>query len=107
MVLSARAWAELWTEGGPEAAYYKKLIETYGQPALDLGCGSGRLLFPFLRAGLDVDGCDYSEDMVAVCQERAEKERSVTPALRARNARVGFAPAVQNNLCMWGDRSRR
>ena len=72
--LVARLWAEFVTESGPEATYYKKLIETYGQPALDLGCGSGRLLFPFLQAGLDVDGCDYSEDMVAVCQERAERE---------------------------------
>ena len=35
-----------WTE----AAYYQKLIETSGQPALDLGCGSGRLLLP-LSAG--------------------------------------------------------
>jgi len=80
--LVARTWAEFSTEGGPEAAYYKKLIETYGQPALDLGCGSGRLLFPFLQAGLDVDGCDYSEDMVAVCQERAEKE-GLSPRLYA------------------------
>jgi len=78
--LVARTWAEFSTDGGSDAAYYKKLIETYGQPALDLGCGSGRLLFPFLQAGLDVDGCDYSEDMVTVCQERAEKE-GVSPRL--------------------------
>ena len=50
--------------------------------ALDLGCGSGRLLFPFLQAGLEVDGCDYSEDMVAVCQERAERE-GLSPGLYA------------------------
>ena len=80
--LVARLWAEFVTEVGPEAAYYKKVIETYGQPALDLGCGSGRLLFPFLQAGLEVDGCDYSEDMVAVCQERAERE-GLSPGLYA------------------------
>jgi SAM-dependent methyltransferase len=80
--LVTRLWAEFVTEGGPEAAYYKGIIETYGQPALDLGCGSGRLLFPFLQAGLDVDGCDYSEDMIAVCRERAEKE-GLSPRLYA------------------------
>jgi SAM-dependent methyltransferase len=72
--LVARDWAEFATEGGPEAEYFKKLIETSGQPALDLGCGSGRLLIPYLHAGLDVDGCDVSEDMIAVCRERAERE---------------------------------
>jgi SAM-dependent methyltransferase len=72
--LVARDWGEFATEGGQEALYFKRLIETYGQPALDLGCGSGRLLIPFLQAGLDVDGCDYSKDMLAQCQERARKE---------------------------------
>ena len=80
--LIARDWAEFETEGGPEAAYYKQLIETSGQPALDLGCGSGRLLLLYLQAGLDVDGCDYSEDMLAVCRERAQKE-GLSPRLYA------------------------
>jgi len=72
--LVARAWAEFETDGGQEAPYFQKIIETYGQPALDLGCGSGRLLIPYLHAGLDVDGCDTSADMLAVCRERAERE---------------------------------
>jgi SAM-dependent methyltransferase len=80
--LVAREWAEFQTAGGPEAAYYQKLIETSGQPALDLGCGSGRLLLLYLHAGLDVDGCDYSQDMLAVCQARAEKE-GLAPRLYA------------------------
>ncbi len=80
--LVARDWAEFATEGGPEAAYFKKLIETSGQPALDLGCGSGRLLLPYLQAGLDVDGCDYSKDMLAACRERAERE-GLAPRLYA------------------------
>jgi len=80
--LVARYWAEFETDGGPEAACYQRLIETSGQPALDLGCGTGRLLLPYLRAGLDVDGCDYSKDMLAQCQERAEKE-GLSPRLYA------------------------
>ena len=71
--LVARYWAENNTTG-PKIAYYQRQIERYGQPALDAGCGTGRLLIPFLRAGLDVDGCDVSEDMLAYCKQAAEKE---------------------------------
>lgn len=71
--LVARYWAEHLTEG-PEIAYFQKQIERYGQPALDAGCGTGRLLIPYLRKGLDVDGCDVSADMLALCQEKAERE---------------------------------
>jgi SAM-dependent methyltransferase len=71
--LMARHWAENNTTG-PEIAYYQRQIEQNGQPALDAGCGTGRLLIPFLRAGLDVDGCDISGDMLAYCQQTAERE---------------------------------
>jgi SAM-dependent methyltransferase len=71
--LVARHWAENNTTG-PEIAYYQEQIEHYGQPALDAGCGTGRLLIPFLRAGLDVDGCDVSGDMLAYCKQTAERE---------------------------------
>jgi SAM-dependent methyltransferase len=71
--LVAREWAEFAIDGGQEATYYQRLIETSGQPALDLGCGTGRLLLPYLQAGLDVDGCDYSQDMLAQCAERASR----------------------------------
>jgi SAM-dependent methyltransferase len=47
------------------------VIEQDGQPALDLGCGTGRLLLPLLRTGLDVDGCDLSADMLAHCRQLA------------------------------------
>jgi SAM-dependent methyltransferase len=71
--LVAQAWAEFQTDGGKEALCFKQIIETVGQPVLDLGCGSGRLLVPYLQAGLDVDGSDYSKDMVAQCQDRAKR----------------------------------
>jgi SAM-dependent methyltransferase len=69
----ARYWAEHNTTG-PEIAYFQGQIEKYGQPALDAGCGTGRLLIPFLRAGLDVDGADVSGDMLAYCEQTARSE---------------------------------
>lgn len=71
--LVAQWWAEFNTTG-PEIAYFQTCIERYGQPALDVACGTGRLLLPYLRAGLDVDGCDISPDMLAWCRAKAERE---------------------------------
>jgi SAM-dependent methyltransferase len=72
--LVARWWAEFNQASREELAYYQRLIERDGQPALDLACGTGRLLLPLLRAGLDVDGCDLSPDMLALCRQRAALE---------------------------------
>lgn len=71
--LVAKWWAEFNVDG-PDIAYYQSVIERYGQPALDVACGTGRLLVPFLRAGLDVDGCDISPDMLALCRDKAVRE---------------------------------
>jgi SAM-dependent methyltransferase len=68
----ARYWAE-FNVGGPEIDYFRQFVAA-GQPALDVGCGTGRLLLPYLLDGLDVDGCDVSADMLARCREQAERE---------------------------------
>ena len=70
--LIAKWWAE-FNVGGPEVEYFRRFVEA-GQPALDLGCGTGRLLLPWLRAGLDADGCDVSADMIGLCREAAARE---------------------------------
>ena len=64
--LVADWWAE-FNVGGPEIDYFGEFVER-GQPALDAGCGAGRLLLPWLHAGYDVDGCDVSADMVERCR---------------------------------------
>ena len=38
------------------------------------------MLLPYLRAGLDVDGCDISADMISACREKAEAE-GLSPTL--------------------------
>ena len=69
----AKHWAENNLDG-PEIAFFQEQIERYGTPALDAGCGTGRILIPLLKVGLDVDGCDVSPDMLAYCKQRAEAE---------------------------------
>jgi SAM-dependent methyltransferase len=70
--LIAEWWAEFNLDG-PEIDYFGRFVER-GRPALDAGCGAGRLLIPWLRAGLDVDGCDVSADMIEQCRARARSE---------------------------------
>ena len=73
--LIAKWWSEFNDDFRPhEIPYFQKFIERDGQPALDVGCGTGRLLLPYLRAGLDVDACDVSADMVELCREKAARE---------------------------------
>jgi SAM-dependent methyltransferase len=79
----ARYWAEFNTDG-PEIDYFRGFVEAGDGPGLDVACGTGRLLVPWLRAGLDVDGVDVSEDMLALCRERAERE-GLSPALYAQS----------------------
>lgn len=80
--LIAQWWAEFNVARPEEFAYYRAIIAQNGQPALDLACGTGRLLLPLLQAGLDVDGCDLSPDMLALCRERAARV-GLTPRLYA------------------------
>jgi SAM-dependent methyltransferase len=79
--LVARWWAEFNDDfRAHEIPYFRTFIERDGQPALDVACGTGRLLLPYLRAGLDVDGCDISSDMIALCREKAARE-GLSPTL--------------------------
>lgn len=53
--------------------FFRDLIQQYGQPVLDVGCGTGRLVLDYLAEGLDVDGVDNSPEMLALCREKGEK----------------------------------
>jgi SAM-dependent methyltransferase len=72
--LMAEYWARFKTDA-PEAPFFIDCVRRYGQPALDLGCGTGRILLPLLRAGLDADGCDVSPDMLRWAQRAADEAR--------------------------------
>lgn len=72
--LVARWWAE-FNQGGDDIELYQGLIEKAGGPVLDAGCGTGRLLLPLLRAGIDIDGSDASADMLEWCRRNAESEQ--------------------------------
>ncbi|MDF2900128.1 MAG: class SAM-dependent methyltransferase [Phenylobacterium sp.] len=65
----------------PDVAFYlDRLAGTQG-PILEAAVGTGRLLIPLLESGLEVEGFDHSEDMLAVCRRHCAA-RGLTPSLR-------------------------
>lgn len=73
--LMAQAWDVLRgdTSNWEDRFFYLDAIKKYGQPVLDVGCGTGRLLLDFLAQGIDADGVDNSPDMLDLLREKAEK----------------------------------
>jgi SAM-dependent methyltransferase len=55
----------------PDPEPYARFVERFGEPALELGCGTGDPLLALRERGLDVDGVDSSPDMLARCRSRA------------------------------------
>lgn len=77
--LMAEAWDLLRgdTSGWADRAYYLEAIRRHGEPVLDVGCGTGRLLLDFMALGIDMDGIDNSPDMLAICRSKAAEARLV------------------------------
>ena len=71
--LVARWWAEFNTDGD-DIEFFRQAILRSGEPALDAGCGTGRLLLAFRRAGMDVEGSDAAHDMLQWCRTLADRE---------------------------------
>src|SRR5262245_41463271 len=84
--LVASTW-DLWrddTANWPDRAFYLEMIRRYGQPAVDIGCGTGRLGLDYLQASMDIGGVDNSPEMLAICQAKADKLK-LSPNLYQQN----------------------
>jgi ubiquinone/menaquinone biosynthesis C-methylase UbiE len=78
--------AQVWDPSGgdePQAdfPYIKRLIEENPGTALDVGCGTGRLMLRYLKDGLDIEGIDTSADMLALVREKAAAQGLAEPTL--------------------------
>lgn len=55
--------------------FYLKQAEKYGDPILELACGTGRITIPLAEKGFDVTGLDISEPMLDLAiKKSAEKD---------------------------------
>jgi len=72
--------AHLWdtfrgdTSEWADRFFYLEIIKQYGQPVLDIGCGTGRLLLDYCAQGIDIDGVDNSPEMLAICHAKAQQQ---------------------------------
>lgn len=57
---------------GEDIRLYMSLLLEEGGPVLELACGTGRLTLPLLRAGLEVDGVDISDEMLSLCRAKLD-----------------------------------
>lgn len=71
--LMAQAWDILRgdTSQWEDRFFFLELIGKLGQPVLDVGCGTGRLLLDYMQQGIDIEGVDNSPEMLALCREKA------------------------------------
>jgi len=63
-----------------DRSFYLDLIRDSGEPVLDVGCATGRLVLDYLAAGIDCDGVDSSPEMLALARDKAAA-MGVTPRL--------------------------
>ena len=54
--------------------FYLELARGARGPTLELGCGTGRLVLPLARAGIEITGLDLSESMLDVASDALEHE---------------------------------
>jgi SAM-dependent methyltransferase len=70
----------------PDIAFWTAAAVESGGPVLEVGCGTGRVLIPTARAGIEIVGLDLSQSMLAVCRRGLAEEPD---DVRARVTLVG------------------
>jgi ubiquinone/menaquinone biosynthesis C-methylase UbiE len=72
-----------WTcvERNEDIPFYLTLARKHGAPLLELACGTGRVTIPLARQGFAITGIDISPEMLAITQEKLNRE---IPEVRAR-----------------------
>ena len=58
----------------PDVGFYTALATEHGGPVLELGCGTGRVLLPTARAGVEITGLDLSSGMLSACRSKLAEE---------------------------------
>jgi ubiquinone/menaquinone biosynthesis C-methylase UbiE len=78
--LVAATW-DLWrsdTAAWSDRQLYLDLVRDFGEPVLDVGCGTGRIVLDFVAVGIDCDGVDNSPEMLAICRKKAKVQGLAT-----------------------------
>jgi SAM-dependent methyltransferase len=68
-------WENARTLGRRDVPFWRTLALQSEGPALELGCGTGRISIPLARAGVSLVGIDRSEAMLSRARQRVRRYR--------------------------------
>lgn len=57
-----------------DVGFFVEMAQHSGGPVLELGCGTGRVLIPTAKSGIEIVGLDSSPLMLSVCREKLLSE---------------------------------
>ncbi len=60
---------------GKHVAFYERQIDRFGQPVLELACGTGNYLVTFAEKHVDVAGLDNSPEMLGAAEKRSKSKK--------------------------------
>ena len=66
-------WENARTVGRRDVAFWRRLAQRVSGRVLELGCGTGRVTLPLVRAGVDTVGVDRSMPMLACARRRVRR----------------------------------
>lgn len=75
--------------------FYRRQIVSYGEPVLELACGSGRLTIPLAETGVQITGLDISEEMLNLAVLKASERGVNIPLVRGDIRRFNLGKAFK------------
>ncbi len=73
-------WENSRTVGRRDIPFWRRHVAECGGPVLELGCGTGRVLLPVARTGVQVVGVDRSTAMLGHARRRLRRARGTDSA---------------------------
>jgi len=77
-------WENAQTVARRDVDFWRRLAVAHDGPVLELGCGTGRIALPVLKAGAQLVGIDRSEPMLVRARKRLARARLAHRALLIR-----------------------
>jgi SAM-dependent methyltransferase len=74
-------WENARTSGRRDVRFWERYCQRHGGRVLELGSGTGRVLIPLARAGVDIVGIDRSQNMQAYARRRLRRLRESHAAM--------------------------
>ncbi len=100
--LLAQWYDEVLASEGRDIDFYRDAVLAANGPALELACGTGRLLVPYREAGADIDGLDSSADMLVICRAKLERRGLVATLYEQRMEAMHLTRANRLVFCSGG-----